>query len=191
MPPHKPQTLWTGQYRWRAIETPGLELLEVGERKSGIDARGMIIGESEGTAFGASYHVRLGSDWSFEGLNLQLLDGRRLTLRSGGRGNWSENDGTPRPDLAGCIDIDLSGSPFTNTLPIRRASFETRKPEHFTMAYVDLFTLGVVPDEQIYTRLDDTHFRYRSADGSFERVLTIDSDGIVVSYPGLFERLEH
>jgi hypothetical protein len=191
MQPHAPATLWTRQYRWHAIGTPGFELLEIGERKGGIDARGMIISEAEGVAFGASYHIRLGHDWTFEALNLQLLDGRRLKLRSDGHGNWTENDGTPRPDLADCVDIDFSGSPFTNTLPIRRSRLKTGLPVPFTMAYVDLFALTVVTDDQIYTRLDDTHFRYQSADGTFERVLTIDADSIVISYPGHFERLEN
>lgn len=191
MQPQKPKTLWMHQYRWRSLMAPGFELVELGERKGGIDARGMIISEAEGVAFGATYHIRLANDWTFEALNLQLLDGRKLKLRSDGRGTWSEGDGAPRLDLAGCIDIDLSGSPFTNTLPIRRCRFEAGEPETFTMAYIDLFALNVVPDEQIYTPVDETHFRYQSAGGDFERVLTIDADGIVVFYPGLFERSEN
>jgi hypothetical protein len=56
------------------------------------------------------------------------------------------------------------------------------------MAWIDADDLIVVPDEQIYTRLDDNHFRYQAADGSFERVIETDADGLVVSYPGLFVR---
>ena len=168
----RPATLWFRQYRWQRLDVPGLELLEIGERKSGIDARGMLISEAEGTGFGASYHIRLAPDWTFRALNLQLLDGRVLKLRSDGKGNWTEGNGAPRRDLDECIDIDLSGSPFTNTLPIGRTHWQTGVPEHFTMAFIDLASLSVTPHEQVYTRRDDTHFSYRSETTGFESELS-------------------
>ena len=186
----RPATLWFRQYRWQALDVPGFELLEIGERKSGIDARGMLISEAEGTGFGASYHVRLAHDWTFQALNLQLLDGRSLKLRSDGKGKWTEGDGAPRPDLCDCVDIDLSGSPFTNTLPIGRTHWQTGVPENFTMAFVDLATLSVTPHSQVYTKLDDTRFSYRSETTGFESELGVDSDGFVTAYPGFFQRVE-
>lgn len=98
------------------------------------------------------------------------------------------SSGQQLPDLAGCIDIDLSGSAFTNTLPIRRHSFADRAPQRFEMAWIPLDTLDPFKDGQIYTRLDERRFRYQAADRSFERVLSVDEDGLVVSYPDLFER---
>lgn len=190
MPPHAPATHWIAQYRWRSLNVPGFELLELGARKSGVEARGMIVSEAGGRGYGATYHIRLGQDWTFQALNLQLLDGRRLVLRSDGQGRWTENEGTPRPDLADCIDIDLSGSPFTNTLPIRRTALAMGEPQAFTMAYVDLSALEVCPHEQDYTKLGDTRYRYRSATSGYEAELTVDTDGFVVSYPNLFQRIE-
>jgi hypothetical protein len=40
--------------------------------------------------------------------------------------------------------------------------------------------------EQVYTRMDAEHFRFQSDD--FETVLTVDADGVVMDYPGLFAR---
>lgn len=191
MPPRKPATFWIRQYRWRSVQTPGFELVDFGERANGTDARGMIISEADGVAFGAVYHIRLRQDGTFEGLNLQLLDGRKLTLRSDGKGRWTENDGAPRPDLVDCIDIDLSGSPFTNNLPIRRTRFAIGTPEDFTMAFVALDSLSVTPHEQTYTRLDDDRFRYHSKTTGFQSDLIVDSEGVVLTYPGLFERVEN
>ena len=54
------------------------------------------------------------------------------------------------------------------------------------MAWIDADEMTVRRTEQVYTRLDASHFRFQSAD--FERVLEVDADYLVVSYPGLFER---
>ena len=177
-------------YRWQALEAPGFELMEISDNARHIELRGMLVTEAEGVPLGANYHIRLSAFWVFEGLNLRMLDGRTLNLRSDGKGKWTENDGAPRPDLCDCVDIDLSGSPVTNTLPINRTRLKPGAAESFTMAYIDLFSLDVSPREQEYERLDDTLFRYRSVDSGFTADLTTDSDGFVTTYPGLFQRIE-
>jgi hypothetical protein len=57
------------------------------------------------------------------------------------------------------------------------------------MAWIPLDTLEPFVDQQIYTKLGPTSFRYQSADLSFERVIATDADGFVTFYPGLFERV--
>jgi hypothetical protein len=57
------------------------------------------------------------------------------------------------------------------------------------MAWIECNTLTVQRDEQIYTQLDPTHFRYQAADRSFTRDIEVDADRLVVNYPGLFERV--
>lgn len=190
MQTRKPSTFWTRQLRWRRLDAPGFELAEIGERGKGFDVRGMLISEADGLAFGASYHMRIGADGKIQGLNLQMLDGRALKLRSDGRGHWRENDGAPRPDLCDCIDIDISGSAFTNTLPISRARLEKGETERFTMAYIDLPGLSVSPHVQDYTALGDGRFAYRSQTTGFTSELETDSEGYVTLYPGLFQRME-
>ena len=58
------------------------------------------------------------------------------------------------------------------------------------MAWINVETMSVQRHEQLYTRLSETTFRYQSADASFDRVLTVDNDGLVLDYPGLFTRTE-
>jgi hypothetical protein len=53
-----------------------------------------------------------------------------------------------RPDLAGAVDIDISVSPFTNTLPIRRLRLARGLAADLTMAYVRVPELIDVPDPQ-------------------------------------------
>ncbi len=174
--------------RWRSLAWNGLEHLDVSERADAVVAQGGVaIGERDDHLYGVRYRVELGPDWTFRSLDLQRTDGASLCLRSDGRGGWERN-GREAPDLSGCVDIDLSGSPFTNTLPMRRHAFAASTPARFRMAWIPLDTLAPFVDEQVYARLGPTSFRYQSADGSFERVIETDADGFVTLYPGLFER---
>jgi uncharacterized protein len=175
--------------RWRALAWPGWEHLEVRESAGGIDARGVIIGEFDGVRYGAAYRAALDSNWVVRSIRIERTDGETLTLLSDGAGRWTDGDGRPLEALDGGIDIDLSGSPFTNTLPIRRHRFTTGKPEPFDMAWIPLSTLRPFRDGQVYTRLADGRFRYQAADRSFEQVIEVDADGFVVRYPTLFEAM--
>lgn len=175
--------------RWRPVDGEGLEHLELRERPYGFVAQSTIIGTFEALDFGARYEIYLDSSWTFRSLVLERTDGRALTLRSDGAGHWERGNGDPLPELEGCIDIDISATPFTNTLPIRRAAFELDVPQEFRMAWVPLDTLEPFADGQIYTRRGERHFLYQAADGTFEAPLTVDSDGLVVDYSGLFTRL--
>lgn len=144
-----------------------------------------MTGARHGLRYGLWYRVELAADWSFNRIELGRTDGRTFCLERTAAGQWL-HDGNCRPDLDGCIDIDLSGSPFTNSLPIRRLEFEICPPKDFLMAWIPLDTLDPFVDEQRYTRLDHVRFRYES--GSFRREITFDEHGLVVDYPGLFKR---
>lgn len=182
MPPD--QTL-----RWRPLDGVGFEHCEITATSESITARSVVIGDHDGHAFGARYELRLDPDWTFRTLHLERIDGASVTLQSDGRGRWIDGENHHLVELDGCIDIDISATPLTNTLPIRRTRLVPGEPQRFDMAWLPLDTLAPFVDGQIYTRIDDSHCRYQAADGSFEALLELDADGFVTNYPGLFERL--
>ena len=175
--------------RWRSLEWPGYEHCEVHEGADGILVRSVLAGERGGHQYGAHYEIGLDPGWVFRGLRLEKTDGEVLLLNADGRGHWTDGEHRRLPELDGCIDIDLSGSPLTNTLPIRRAGLATGRPQRFRVAWIPLDTLKPVATEQIYTRLDDGSYRFESADGAFTADLSVDDAGLVINYPRLFERL--
>jgi hypothetical protein len=177
--------------RWRPLDGVGLEHLELLSSGDEIRARSVVIGEREGVAFGARYEVVCDRDWRFRSLLVERNDGRILRLVSDGEGHWRDAVGSEVAALEGCIDIDLSASPFTNTLPIRRCGLS---PAHgtvnFRMAYVPFDTLDPFAEGQLYTALDGHgRFRFQEEDGTFEAELTVDAEGFVLSYPPLYERV--
>jgi len=111
-----------------------------------------------------------------------------LWLVSDGNGRWSEINGASRPDLDGCLDIDLACTPFTNTLPIRRLSLDVGHTADITVAYIDVETLDVQPDRQRYTRLDTHRWRFEQVSGGFSKDFDVDEFGLLRDYPTLFRR---
>jgi hypothetical protein len=150
--------------------------------------RSTVIGAHAATEFGIFYEMSLDPSWTFRSVVIQRTDGATYSLLSDGKGNWRDSAGA-RPDLAGCIDVDISGTPFTNTLPIRRVAMQPGVPVRLRMAWIPLDSLGPFVDEQVYTRRDDNHYHYQAADGSFEAELRVDADGLVDHYPTLFTRV--
>lgn len=95
--------------------------------------------------------------------------------------------GTEEPDLLyGAFDVDLTGSPMTNTLPIRRLGLLTAEPgvaHRISVAWVLLPSLEVVQADQIYTRQAEGVVRF--ANETFSADLVVDDDGFVADYPDL------
>jgi uncharacterized protein len=168
---------------WRGIEVESLERLSLREAGDGVTASS-VIDSARGRY---SYEVALDRDWTFRSLHLEALAGHRALDLVRGPEGWTL-DGAPRPDLAGCVDIDLAVSPFTNSLPIRRLGLDDDDEADLEMAYVSFPDLEVFADPQRYTRLDEETYLYESLDSDFTAELTVDARGIVTDYPGLFER---
>ena len=172
--------------RWRGLEAQSIEHAHVVATPRDTRVRSTLITPD----YGLFYRIKLDEADRVRTLRIERTDGKLLELFCDGAANWSDDRAEPIPALRGCVDIDISAPPLTNSLPIWRCDWVVGQPQRFAMAWIDTDTLAVRRDEQIYTRLDDTHFRYQSVESSFERVLEVDSDGLVLDYPGLFARAD-
>jgi hypothetical protein len=130
---------------------------------------------------------------------------RELDLRRYDTGAWSvvaddEGDvdlppaGGDPAVLAGALDCDLGLSPVTNMMPIlRHGLLEGGGPIELTMAWVATPALAVQADGQRYRHLSsaaDHHVvHYEAIDGSFAAEITLDTDAVVLAYPGIARRL--
>ncbi|MEK1927285.1 MAG: putative glycolipid-binding domain-containing protein [Rhizobium giardinii] len=178
--------------RWRPLEGEGLEHLTLSPVDGvGIRATSVLIGERGGRPYGVRYVIDCDPQWTVLAFTIETTEGQRLSLTSDARGHWRDADGTALTAFDGCIDIDLAGTPFTNTLPIRRLGLTPKDGTvKFTMLYVPFDTFEPFPDGQNYTCLaQDRLYRYEAEDRSFIAELPVDEDGLVTDYPTLFLRL--
>ena len=114
-----------------------------------------------------------------------------LWLGTDGHGRWGEMNGEHRPDLDGCIDIDLACTPSPITLPIRRLPLHLGHAAEITVAQVDVETLGIVPVRKRYTRLDHHRWQVHHLDAALDDTVEFDVDdyGLSKDYPGRFRRV--
>lgn len=136
---------------------------------------------------------------------------RSLELMRSPEGKWtvdtqvSGNSSLPAPGiedtraLDNAQDVDLALCPLTNTMPILRLDLlnnaappdETR----LTMAWIEMPSLRVLASEQVYSQVSpyrdergNAIVLYSSDSGGFTAEITVDSDGLVLEYPGLARR---
>jgi hypothetical protein len=180
---------------WTPWSEPGLEHLRLAQYEGGILADGVIIAVAGGRAFRARYTIQCDAGWRVREVRVDLLDhtNRRLDLTSDGEGHWADGAGDALPGLVGCFDVDISATPFTNTLPIRRLALPPGAAADVNVAYIALPDLTVVPGLQRYTCLATNasggRYRFEQRSSGFAAELPVDADGLVVDYPGLFRRV--
>jgi hypothetical protein len=184
------------QAMWTPWDGRGLEHLRLRVEESSIEADGVVIGEEDRVVFRARYVIRCDPGWRTREMVVDPLDGRDpLHLRSDGEGNWSDTSGQDVPELEGCTDVDLSATPFTNTLPIRRLDLGVGGSSEIAVVYVDVPDMRPDASRQRYTCLerntDGGLYRYedRGSFRGFTADLPVDADGLVLDYPGIFRRL--
>jgi len=176
-------------HRWKPEEGPGMEHLALRQEGDVVLAQGAVIGGRYGEDYGAFYSIRCDAAWRVRHVRIEVAGGGRLELYADGEGHWQDSEGAPVEALDGCIDIDLTASCFTNTLPIRRLHRVLDERQTIDVAYVRIPELTVEKAEQAYTRLGAHLYRYEGVAAGFQAELEVDEDGLVVRYPGLFKRV--
>jgi uncharacterized protein len=165
--------------RWQGLDLKTLEHAHVVDGRN-THIRGTVIGPD----FGLFYRLKLDENAHARSVRIERADGTVLELFSDGAGNWSDDRAETIAALRGCVDVDIWPTPMTNSLPIWRTEWTIGEPVRFAMAWIDATEMSFKRSEQVYTQLDEHRFRFQSAD--FEAELSVDGDGLVTHYPGLF-----
>ena len=164
-----------------------------------IKAYGRIVAAAAGShpAFSASYD--LVTDEAGETTRLSLTvtlaeRERQLSIARDGENMWLVQDHTGQTERSaydGALDVDVIFSPFFNALPIRRTGLYQRTDSIICpVVYVRLPEVSV----------DAAVIEYSSAGPNpqagiklhspvADTTITVDSDGFILDYPGLAERI--
>jgi hypothetical protein len=178
---------------WRGLDGRRAEACRVRLDEARLSARGTQIG-AEPAPYRLDYELETGDRWVTETLTVEACGDdweHRLVLARASDGGWSAN-GEPLPDLEGAVDCDLGLCPLTNTMPVLREGLlePGAEPHEFVMAWVAVPALTVHRSEQRYEPVDESTVRYVGEHRDFVAELTFDSNGLVVRYPSLAERVE-
>jgi hypothetical protein len=176
---------------WQGTSFPSLEHCRLEVTDDGVTVDGMVVA-LDGGPVRLGYRITCDPSWTVRRLEVVEVErGRRLDFRADGAGHWTDGDGRPLDAFDGCIDVDLTATPFTNTLPIRRLDLRPGEPRDLRMLYVLVPEMEVQPADQRYTCLErgETGGRYRYESGDFRVDLPVDADGLVTDYPGYWRRI--
>jgi uncharacterized protein len=138
----------------------------------------------------ANYEVHCDENWLTRRVQVERTignDTKTLTLNVESGRLW-HSSGRELPEVRGCLDVDLAVTPATNTLPIRRLDLGIGKGESVVAAWVKFPDLEIQPLSQLYRRIAKDTYRYES-DTGFSAEIRFDDLGLVVTYPGGWERI--
>jgi hypothetical protein len=179
---------------WQPWETPGFEHLHLQVFSDAVVADSVMVGIDAGEPFRLRYVLRCDGQYRVRDLLLQRLDSEGyIALHADGSGHWTDENGARLPKCDGCIDVDISATPFTNTLPVKRLHLLPGQAHDIRVVYIAVPALHVRVASQRYTCLerhaDGATFQYRSLGSDFVADLAVDAGGLVIDYPQLFRRL--
>ncbi|WP_349408522.1 putative glycolipid-binding domain-containing protein [Pseudalkalibacillus sp. SCS-8] len=173
---------------WEHLEEFGSELCQISEHHNGLLAEGTIIRVIQNEPCQVNYSVHMDHSWHTKKLEIGVNHERKLELSSDGNGNWFEDE-EEETSLKGAIDIDISATPFSNSLPINRFEWNLNQKRDMEMVYISVPELTFFKVSQTYTYLrreaDMRVFLYECRD--FKSLIYVDENGFVTNYPDLFK----
>jgi hypothetical protein len=167
---------------WQASDG-GSEVCVLERAGRGHRLRGTVLTHAAERPIELRYAVTVDAGWATTGVEV-------LVSFAGGEARepvelgrlWS---GKKRPPgYEDCVDVDLSFTPATNTLPIRRLGLKVGEEKEIAVAWLVWPELRFERAVQRYARLAKDRYRYAQDD--FEAELTVDEDGLVLEYEGLW-----
>jgi uncharacterized protein len=176
---------------WQDVETGALDRCRLEAGPDGLRLSGTVLTPEHGTPLDVRYLVEAGPDGLTRRVELELDGGAiRRALLADGAGHWRWAGGPELTGVAGSLDVDLTVTPATNTLPIRRlADLEVGRQRDLRMAWVQFPDLEVIASAQRYERLAADRWRFST--GDFQAELLVDPEGLVLDYGGLFRSLAY
>lgn len=172
---------------WRRLDCPGHEWARLSLRGTNPVLRGTAVFSEDRVPARLDYRIVCSPRWdTLSAVVLGWVGGAKVDLRleRAAAQAWLLN-GVPVPEVQGCADIDLSFSPSTNLLPIRRLGLKVGEEAEVRAAWLTFPDLGLRPLVQGFRRESRDRYAYRS-DTGFSTTLQVDRDGFVVEYPPLW-----
>lgn len=180
---------------WISLDGGRIERVRVSTNAAGFSAKGLIARRGEHALSSFQYRIEGDASWRLRRIIVHEFNNpdRRLELVTDGRGRWWDLSGASVPDLEDCLDLDIEASPFTNTLAIRRLDLAPGESREICAAFVGIPDLDASRFMQRYSRIpgrtDPDLYRYEGLESDFTVELPVDSNGLLLEYPGYFVRL--
>lgn len=176
--------LWTGR------EYYSLENCLVTTSAAGNEINSTIVGQYEGKIYTVNYHIKTNANWLPYHLKfMSTINNQQFNFQLEKTNDhiWILNNQHANA-FDNCNYIDISITPFTNTLPINHLQLALNEEQQINVIYINIFEKEIKPLQQFYKRLSTETYLYKNIPNDFEATIKIDDAGFVTDYPYLFER---
>ena len=175
---------------WRKVDHPGHDSCRLFRLDNGWRLCGAAVFWDAGQPCHFHYEVAVDAAWRTRSAHVHGYLGRRaidLHIDSAA-GRWRVN-GVSRSRVTGCVDVDLGFTPATNLIVLRRLSLKVGQRAEAPAAYLQFPEMRLVRLPQTYRRIARNDYEYRAPTVGYSGTLHVLPSGVVMQYPGLFERV--
>ncbi|WP_291910607.1 putative glycolipid-binding domain-containing protein [Chitinophaga sp. CB10] len=175
---------------WQGVRWTSTEFFTLESKGLYQLAQGNIAGVVRDMPFCIHYEIELTNDWKTDSFYIRSFgpDARELRVTSNLLGQWYDKEGNQIAAFDDCLDIDISLTPFTNSLPVNRLQMLPGQSVEINVIYILLPEFELQKVRQRYTMLRENYWLYENVDSDFSAKLSFDENGIMTDYPGLFQK---
>lgn len=173
---------------WRRLDGPGHDAARLIESAAGIVLEGTAVFSEDGEPCRLDYRVDCDPQWRTVATRVMGWYGEHnvdVHIVVSADRRWLFN-GQPCPAVERCDDVDLSFTPATNLLAIRRLQLPLGGRSSVRAAWLRFPEPALEPLNQTYQRRGDHLYHYQS--GEFVALLETNPIGFVTHYPEFWRR---
>jgi hypothetical protein len=172
---------------WRRLDVPGHDACRLEGAHDGWRLEGAAVFRGKEGPTYLAYSVQCGALWRTVSGQIHGFVGERaveaVIARRGSA--WALN-GALVPGLDHLLDLDLSFTPATNLLQLRRVSIAPQESIPLAVAWFDADAETLTELPQIYERRGSNAFWYRAPSVDYEGLLELAPNGFIRNYPKLW-----
>ncbi|HII40841.1 MAG TPA: putative glycolipid-binding domain-containing protein [Thermoplasmata archaeon] len=180
-----------GRAGWRYLRHPGTDRATLSATDDGFRLAGIARLRFPDGATQIRYAFACDPEWRPQTAQVDLRQGREkrfLHAEISPDRKWTI-DSFRHPELRGFTDIDLSASPSTNTLALRRLALPVGGSAEIDVAWIVFPDLEIRAVRQRYHRVSERHYRYEGLHNGFVAEFDVDEVGLVTDYPDFWEQI--
>ncbi|WP_114818975.1 putative glycolipid-binding domain-containing protein [Chryseobacterium sp. KLBC 52] len=175
---------------WKGIFYQSLEYFNLQSDDINYTVESKIIGCLEDKIYSIEYKIHIDKDWLVQDFLIEseinkvkrILTGKKI------QDQWEINN-VINPEINDFKFIDISLTPFTNTLPINNLKLSENSSQKIDVIYIDVFNHHIRPVQQQYTRTAVNQYLYENVETDFKAEISVDESGLVTNYPELFKKI--
>ncbi|MGX5683908.1 putative glycolipid-binding domain-containing protein [Chryseobacterium cucumeris] len=175
---------------WKRIFYQSLEYFNLQSYDKNYTVESKIIGCLEDKIYNVEYIIHTDKNWLVQDFLIESeINKVKRTLAGKKIQDQWEINGVVNPEFDHSDFIDISLTPFTNTLPINNLKLSERDSQKIDVLYIDVLKHEIRPVQQQYTRTTVNKYLYENIETDFKAEISVDESGLVTSYPELFEKI--